>query len=144
MVPGMEGYEEVGQPRDTGRAVAALAGFLLPSAGPMTLSPSVARALRAVTLSSAPHSCLGKGGFTGVGWQSKPAAGGVLPCPSQLLHPHCCAHNPLGCTLMPTPYHPTVTCLLSGLVLGRACQEHWENRHFHLLSLSQALAWMTL
>lgn len=48
-----------------------------------------------------------------MGWQSQPGAGGVLPCPSQLLHPHCCAHNPLGHTLR------WVTCLLSGVSVGQ-------------------------
>lgn len=74
----------------------------------------MARARRAVPLSSAPHSCLGKGGFTGVGWQSQPAAGGVLPCPSQLLCP-----QPFGTHPNAHPFPPRGDLPPQGVSVGQ-------------------------
>lgn len=95
LVPGMEG---VGEPRDTAGAVAALAGSLLPSAVLMALSPSMARARGAVPLSSAPLSCLGKGGSQG--WDGRV---NVLLGVSCHVHHSCCTHTAVPTTLWDSP-----------------------------------------
>lgn len=130
VVPGMEGCKGVGQPRDTGGAVAALAGSLLPSAVPMTRSPlhgqstgSWANVLCPILDRSLSHAWAKR---SSQGWDGRISLMLGLPCH---VHHSCCTHTAVPTALMPTPSPlRRVTCVLSGVSVGHGMSAALEKQ----------------